>query len=56
MSLLIGRDTRESGVWIERELAHGARLMGATVETVGVLPTPAIAYFAKAYAMSRLAP
>ncbi len=47
VSLLIGRDTRESGVWIERELAHGARLMGATVETVGVLPTPAIAYFAK---------
>ena len=47
VSLLIGRDTRESGEWIERELAHGARLMGATVETVGVLPTPAIAYFAK---------
>ena len=27
--LLIGRDTRESGGWIERELAHGARLAGA---------------------------
>ena len=26
--LLIGRDTRESGVWIERELAYGARLGG----------------------------
>ena len=24
--LLIGRDTRESGAWIERELAHGAQL------------------------------
>ena len=44
--LLIGRDTRESGEWIERELAHGASLEGAIVETVGVLPTPAIAYLA----------
>jgi phosphoglucosamine mutase len=42
--LLIGRDTRESGVWIERELAYGARLAGATVQSVGVAPTPAIAY------------
>ena len=45
--LLIGRDTRESGIWIERALADGARLAGAEVEAVGVLPTPAIAYFAK---------
>ena len=29
--LLVGRDTRESGVWIERELAHGARTAGATM-------------------------
>ena len=42
--LLIGRDTRESGVWIERELAHGARLSGATVQSIGVAPTPAVAY------------
>ena len=42
--LLIGRDTRESGVWIERELAHGARLAGATVHSIGVGPTPAVAY------------
>jgi phosphoglucosamine mutase len=45
--LLIGRDTRESGVWIERELAHGARLAGATVVAVGVLPTPAIAFLTR---------
>ncbi len=44
--LLIGRDTRESGEWIERELAHGATLEGAAVQTVGVMPTPAIAYLA----------
>ncbi len=42
--LLVGRDTRESGVWIERELAYGARLAGATVHSVGVAPTPAVAY------------
>ena len=42
--LLIGRDTRESGLWIERELAHGARSQGADVVSAGVLPTPAIAY------------
>ena len=45
--LLIGRDTRESGRWIERELAHGARLAGASVTAAGVLPTPAIAYLTK---------
>ena len=42
--LLIGRDTRESGSWIERELAYGARLAGATVHSIGVAPTPAVAY------------
>ncbi len=42
--LLVGRDTRESGVWIERELAHGARTAGATVHSIGVAPTPAVAY------------
>ncbi|RPI55928.1 MAG: phosphoglucosamine mutase [Acidobacteria bacterium] len=42
--LLIGRDTRESGVWIERELAYGARLAGASVQSIGVAPTPAVAY------------
>jgi phosphoglucosamine mutase len=44
VKLLIGRDTRESGEWIERELAHGARLSGAAVQTIGVAPTPAVAY------------
>jgi phosphoglucosamine mutase len=42
--LLVGRDTRESGVWIERELAYGARLAGASVQSIGVAPTPAVAY------------
>ena len=46
--LLIGRDTRESGEWIERELAHGATASGAVVHTIGVAPTPAVAYLTSA--------
>ena len=42
--LLIGRDTRESGPWLERALAHGVRSEGASLVSAGVLPTPAIAY------------
>ena len=42
--LLIGRDTRESGEWIERELAFGAKSVNASVHTIGVAPTPAVAY------------
>ena len=47
--LLIGRDTRESGSWIEAELAHGAGGEGASVTSVGVLPTPAVAYLTRAF-------
>jgi phosphoglucosamine mutase len=45
--LLIGRDTRESGGWIEAELAHGAAGQGAHVTSAGVVPTPAIAYLTR---------
>ena len=45
--LLIGRDTRESGAWIEMELAHGACGEGASVTTAGVVPTPAVAYLTR---------
>jgi len=41
---LVGRDTRESGEWIERELARGMANQGAQLTSVGVVPTPAIAY------------
>src|SRR5262245_52600430 len=36
--LLIGRDTRESGSWIEAELAWGASGEGASVASAGVVP------------------
>ncbi len=47
LRLLIGRDTRESGTWIEEELAHGATGEGASVISAGVVPTPAIAYLTR---------
>ncbi len=47
LRLLIGRDTRESGGWIETELAHGASGEGATVTSAGVVPTPAVAYLTR---------
>ncbi|MBI4478086.1 MAG: phosphoglucosamine mutase [Acidobacteria bacterium] len=45
--VVIGRDTRESGGWIERELAHGARFSGATVVSAGVISTPAVAFLTR---------
>ena len=44
---LVGRDTRESGGWIEAELAHGACGEGATVTSAGVVPTPAVAFLTR---------
>jgi phosphoglucosamine mutase len=41
---LAGRDTRESGGWIERELAFGIRSQGGTLTGAGIIPTPAVAY------------
>ena len=41
---LAGRDTRESGTWIERELAQGVHSQGATLASAGIIPTPAVAY------------
>jgi phosphoglucosamine mutase len=45
--LLVGRDTRESGVWIEAELSFGAAGEGASVISAGVVPTPAVAYLTR---------
>jgi phosphoglucosamine mutase len=47
MRVLVGRDTRESGVWIEQELARGLASEGAEVTSAGVVPTPAVAYLTR---------
>jgi phosphoglucosamine mutase len=44
LRFVVGRDTRESGEWIERELARGVHSEGAEITSAGVIPTPAIAY------------
>jgi phosphoglucosamine mutase len=45
--LLVGRDTRESGERLERDLAVGASAAGATVVSAGVIPTPAVAHLTR---------
>jgi len=45
--LIVGRDTRESGDWIERALVSGATRAGAECLSVGVIPTPGVAFLAR---------
>ncbi len=47
LRFIAGRDTRESGEWIERELARGIRSERAHITSAGVLPTPAVAYITR---------
>lgn len=42
--LVFGRDTRESGEWIEQAVAAGAAGRGAGVHSAGVITTPGLAY------------
>src|SRR5688500_17064000 len=44
---IVGRDTRESGEWIEQELARGIGSAGGRLTSGGVIPTPAVAYVAR---------
>jgi phosphoglucosamine mutase len=46
-SIVIGRDTRQSGPDIERAVASGSRAEGAHVESAGVITTPGVAYIAR---------
>jgi phosphoglucosamine mutase len=45
--IITGRDTRESGDWIERAFSAGAREGGAQVESGGVITTPGVAFLAR---------
>ena len=44
--VILGRDTRESGPWIAATLAAGLRETGVSVESAGIVPTPAVAFLA----------
>src|SRR5215211_6958470 len=48
LRFVVGRDTRESGDWIARELARGVRSQGGEITSAGVIATPAIAYITRA--------
>ena len=50
--VVMGMDTRESGPWIAAVLAAGLREGGASVESAGVIPTPAIAFLARKHGFS----
>jgi phosphoglucosamine mutase len=50
--VLIGEDTRESSDWIAAALTAGLTSGGATVESAGVIPTPAVAFLARAHSFS----
>lgn len=45
--LITGRDTRESGAWLERSLIEGASSADAKCLSAGVITTPGIAYLTR---------
>lgn len=47
--ILIGKDTRISGDMLESALAAGLCSFGAEVVSLGVIPTPAVAYLTRKY-------
>ena len=48
-TILIGKDTRRSGDMLEGALIAGLCSVGANVELLGVVPTPAVAYLVGKY-------
>lgn len=47
--VLVGKDTRISGDMLEAALTAGICSMGLDVESVGIVPTPAVAYLTRKY-------
>jgi phosphoglucosamine mutase len=47
--VLLGRDTRESSAWIAATIAAGLREAGVTVESAGIVPTPAVAFLVRTH-------
>lgn len=46
-TIVIGRDTRESGAWLEEALTQGAMHAGAKCLSAGVITTPGVAYLTR---------
>ena len=49
VKIIVGRDTRISGDMLEAALVSGICSVGADVISLGVVPTPAVAYLCKKY-------
>ena len=47
--IVIGRDTRESGAWLEQALVAGMARAGAESKSAGVITTPGVAYLARTH-------
>lgn len=47
--IVVGKDTRQSGDMLEAALTAGICSVGVDVLSVGILPTPAVAYLTRAY-------
>jgi phosphoglucosamine mutase len=45
--IIVGRDTRESGPWLEAALIEGAVRAGAQCQSAGVITTPGVAFLAR---------
>ena len=50
--VLVGRDTRESGEWIEADLVRGVADAGGTYHSAGVIPTSGISHLTQVHAFS----
>ena len=51
-TIVIGRDTRESGEWLERALIAGASRAGVACLSAGVITTPGVAFLTRELAAS----
>ena len=51
-TVLIGRDTRISGYVLQSALQAGLAAAGVNVKSLGVIPTPGVAYLTKSRAHS----
>ena len=49
VKVIVGKDTRVSGDMLEAALVAGLMSVGCDVVTVGVIPTPGVAYLTKKY-------
>lgn len=52
LKVIIGRDTRESGAWLEQALIQGINKSKGEAFSAGIIPTSAISFLTKKYSFS----